>query len=667
MNPAVVSSGAPAIRPLALACALAMPLLSAFAPVSAAAQDLASTVVITGARFPSDAALQPIGATVITQDAIRRAGVNDVNAAIRKIGGVYGRQSLDSSPDFTLDLRGFGTNSAQNMVILVDGVRLSENEQTNASLAAIPIDTVERIEITRGGGSVLYGDGATGGVIQIITRAGTKQGAQQGMHGSVFAEGGEFHQHDVRVALTQVSGDITADVAVARQGSQNYRDNAAYDERNFSVGLQTRFNGGRVGMRVESAQQETRFPGPLTQAQFEQHPTMASTLQDFGSLDTNLATAFAEYRLGPVELAAELAHRERSVRAAYVSGAYPSTNAYDGRQDQFSPRARWLGSVGGMLNEAVAGIDLARWKRKTDSSYSNADASQTSRAVYLRDELRFDAAHEGRLALGARHETFDKDFTDELAFATPDHAKQSQNAWEAQASYKPLPLLGVYAKAGQSYRVPNVDDNAFRFPVNALLKVQTSHDLELGATLSNGSGDNKLTARLFRHKLDNEIFYDPTAGAFGANTNLDPTRRQGVEIDAETRIAADWHASAHLQHVNAAFTEGPNAGRELVLVPKNVVTARLAWLPAGGQSADVGVQWVDRQRNGNDFDNSCAARMPSYVTFDARYAVKVDGWEIAATGLNLADRQYYSNAYGCGTGIYPSNGRQLKVSARYDF
>ncbi len=660
MNPAVVSSGAPAVRPLALACALALSLLSG----AAAAQDVPSTVVVTGARFPSDTALQPIGATVITQDEIRRAGVNDVNAAIRKIGGVYGRQSLDSSPDFTLDLRGFGSNSAQNMVVLVDGVRLSENEQTATSLAAIPIDTVERIEITRGGGSVLYGDGAIGGVIQIFTRRG---GGQQGMHGSVFAEGGEFHQHDVRVALTQVTGDITADVAVARQGSQNDRKNSAYDLRNFSVGLQTRINNGRIGMRVESAQQETRFPGPLTLQQFDQDPSTAGTPFDFGSLDTNLATAFAAYRLGAVDLAAELSHRERKVRAAYLSSAYPSTNAYDGRQDQFSPRARWLGNVGGMVNEAVAGVDLARWKRKTDSPYSNADASQTSRAVYLRDELRFDAAHEGRVALGARHETFDKDFTDELAFATPDHGKQSQNAWEAQLSYKPLAPLGVYAKAGQSYRVPNVDDNAYRFPVNTMLKIQTSHDLELGATLANAAGDSKLTARLFRHKLNNEIFYDPTANRFGANINLDPTRRQGVEIDAETRIAADWQASAHLQHVSAEFTEGPNAGRELVLVPKNVVTARLAWLPAGAQSADVGVQWVDRQRNGNDFDNSCDLRMPSYVTFDARYAVKTDGWEFAVSGLNLADRRYYSYAYGCRSGIYPSNGRQVKVSARYDF
>jgi iron complex outermembrane receptor protein len=69
--------------------------------------------------------------------------------------------------------------------------------------------------------------------------------------------------------------------------------------------------------------------------------------------------------------------------------------------------------------------------------------------------------------------------------------------------------------------VANVDENSFRTSLS-LLKVQTSHDLELGASW--GDALRKLTARVFRHKLDNEIFYDPTAFA---NTNLDPTRRKG--------------------------------------------------------------------------------------------------------------------------------------------
>jgi iron complex outermembrane receptor protein len=640
-------------KPLALACAIAVAI-----PFAAHADEAQpATVVITGSRFPSPDTLQPIGATVITQDEIRSAGVNDVNAAIRKIGGVFGRQSLDSSPDFALDLRGFGTNGAQNMVIMVDGVRLNENELASSVLSTIPIDIVERIEIVRGGSSVLYGEGATGGTIQITTR----RAAQAGMHGSVFAEAGQFRERDVRASLSHVAGDVSADLAVARQDNGNYRANSDYKQNSVSAGVQTRFAGGRAGVRVDSARQDSRLPGSLTLAQFQADPRQTKTPNDFGSLDTDRIGAFAEYRLGQVDLAAELSHREREAESNYYFGSAASVTRYKGRQNQFSPRARWLGGIDGMQDELVVGGDVIDWKRKTTSDYSLADASQKSKALYLRNELRFDPAHDGRLALGARREIFDKDYVDAMLGGVADNGSQAQNAWEGQGSYRVLPLVEVYARTGQSYRVANVDENSFRTSLS-LLKVQTSHDLELGATV--GDAARKLTARVFRHKLDNEIFYDPTAFA---NTNLDPTRRQGVEIDAEAQLAPGLRATAHLQHVNATFTGGPNAGREMVLVPKNVVTARLAWLPGGGQSFDTGLQWVDRQRYGSDFDNSCAARMPSYVTVDARYAVKLGPWELAASGLNLADRRHFSYAYGCQSGIYPSDGRQLKLSARYDF
>ena len=105
----------------------------------------------------------------------------------------------------------------------------------------------------------------------------------------------------------------------------------------------------------------------------------------------------------------------------------------------------------------------------------------------------------------------------------------------------------------------------------------------------------------------------------------------------------------------------------MVLVPKNLLSARLSWSPASGQSADIGAQWVDSQRYGSDFTNTCAARIPSHTTIDARYARTFGAWEYAVSGLNLADKQYFSNAFGCQSGIYPGDGRQIKLAARYDF
>ena len=656
MNFAAVPRSAPAFKPLALACAFSLSILAANAFAQESVVSTIPDVVVTGARFPAQASLAPIGATVITAEDIRRAGVADVNAAIRKIGGVFGRQSLDGSPDFALDLRGFGSNSSQNMVVLVDGVRMNENELAGPVLSSIPVDTVERIEIQRGGSSVLYGEGATGGVINIIT----KRGAAPGYHGSIALEGGRFDQYDARASVRHGEGPLSFDLAAARQGSDNYRDNNEFRQKTFSGGFQWARGGLRTGLRVESARQDMRFPGSLTVEQFEANPRQTLTPNDFGSYASDRVTAFAERRIDNVEFAAELGQRERKVEATYVFGGFPSTTTYDTRHTQFSPRMRHNANFAAGLNEFVAGVDLSRWDRV---SSLGSDASQSAEAYYLRDEMRLKGAANARLALGARHERFKKKEAN-AELAVP-NGTQTVNAWSAEGSFDPAAGVTVHAKAGRSYRLPNADENGYRSSAG-LLDVQTSRDLELG--VSAGGDARRIAARVFRHRLTNEIFYDPTlGGGWGANTNLDPTRRQGLEVEGQMAIGDTLRLTGQWQRVEAEFTGGPNAGREMVLVPKNVVTARLAWVAAGPHSADIGAQWVDRQRDGSDFSNSCAARIPSYTTVDARYAYRTGPWEVAVTGLNLADRQYYSNAFGCRSGIYPSDGRQLKLSLRYDF
>ena len=652
----------PAPRLLAAAVSLCFT-VAAIVPVAASAQEAAGAqvaqvlapVVITGSRFDADPALAPIGATVISAEDIRRAGVSDVNSAIRKIGGVYGRQSLNGSPDFDLDLRGFGANSSQNLVIVLDGVRLSENELSTAILSTIPIDTVDRIEITRGGASVLYGDGATGGVINIVTRNPGKNTRRA----SVFVEGGSFGAGEARVSGAQAWDGFAADATLGHQRTDNYRDNNEFRQTQFSGGAQWFNDVGRVGFRYEGARQDMRLPGSLTAAQFNANPRQASTPNDHGSLDSDRFTVFSQYRLAGYDLAADLSYRKKTVDSSYFYDGGSSVGTSDSKQIQFSPRVRRLSEIGGMLNEVVAGVDLSKWERTAGT----ADANQKSKAIYARDELRFDTAHQGRVSAGVRREIFDKDFTDPAAFATTGYdLAQGLNAWELQASYMPLRGVTVFGKVGQSYRVANADENAYTRTINMALLPQKSRDVELGVSYADAS--RKATARLFRHNLSNEIFYDPTAFA---NVNLDPTKRQGFELDAEQRIATDWTVSAHYQYVDAKFRAGANDGKQMALVPENTLSARLGWTPADGQTADIGAQWVDSQRYGSDFDNSCRAKMPGFTTFDARYARKFGQWEFALSGLNLTDKRYYSQAFACQGGIYTADGRQLKLSARYDF
>jgi iron complex outermembrane receptor protein len=457
------------------------------------------------------------------------------------------------------------------------------------------------------------------------------------------------------------------DANIGSQRTDNYRDNNALEQNNFSGGMQWSSDQGRIGVRVDAARQRTHFPGALSLAEFESNPRQTHSPNDAGTLDMNRTTLFGERRLGDWDVAAELSYRDKTTQAAFVSAFGTFESKYDTRVTQFSPRVRHLHASGAVKNELVVGVDFSDWTRVTDSTFagspsSKADASQKAKALYARDEIKIGNA---RIALGARHESFDKKSVDPVPFTTGTYDKsQALNAWELQGNYLAATDLNLFAKAGRSYRMPNVDENGFTPIPNQPLEAQTSRDLELGASF--GNAERKVIARVFQHRLRNEVFYDPTKG-FGANVNLDPTKREGIELEASARLMAEWTLSANLQHVSAKFTEGPNAGKEMTLVPRNTASLRLNWL-GSGQSADVGMQWADTQRYGGDFTNACGARIPSFTTLDARYAKHVGAWELAIAGANLTDKKYFTNAYGaCQSGIYPDAGRQLKLSARLDF
>jgi iron complex outermembrane receptor protein len=648
----------------------------AYSQTPAVPEQVLTPVLVSASRFAESADMAPVGAIVISAEQIRESGANNVNQAIRSIAGVVGRQNSYGTSDFSLDLRGFGGTSDQNIVVLIDGVRLSENELSVALLSSIPIETVERIEIVRGGSSVLYGEGATAGTIQVITKRAQPRNKDAndgaGSHGTIVAEAGSFGQRGLRATLAHEQKGWLLDTDIDRSASDNYRDNNRLRQENFSGGLQWADDSRRIGLRIDSTEQHYRTAGALTMAQYLDNPRSSFTPDDYGTTRVNRAVLFGEQRIGAVALAAELSQRDKTYYSHTVSSFGISDYATRSRTTQFSPRLRYSADIGKMHNELVTGFDFSESARHADSTSSLAAGSQRSRAVYARDEIRR-ADGNARLAFGLRRETFDQSSTDPLAFDPGSNYAQSQalTAWDLQGSVTPLPQATLFAKAGRSYRVANVDENGFTTQPGQMLRPQTSDDLAIGTSFGGTESRHALTVTLFQHDLRNEIMYDPTianpaTGGNGANANLDPTLRRGIELEARSQLTASLGLSASFQHVDARFREGPNAGREVVLVPRNTASARLNW-NNGPQSARAGIQWVASQRYGDDFANTCIARMPSYVTLDARYALRLAKWELALTGTNLADKNYFSQAYSCEGGIYPATGRQLTFSARYDF
>ena len=85
-----------------------------------------------------------------------------------KSRSIYGSNSSGSKS--TLDIRGMGAQAKSNVLILINGQRLNNIDMSEIDFPSIPMESIDRIEIFKGNAaSVLYGDGAIGGAINIIT------------------------------------------------------------------------------------------------------------------------------------------------------------------------------------------------------------------------------------------------------------------------------------------------------------------------------------------------------------------------------------------------------------------------------------------------------------------------------------------------------------------
>ena len=159
------------MRQTPLALALGAVFLST-AHAEALPEYTADTIVVTPSRFSEPDGVRAANVTVITRREIEDNPATTLPAILADYAGIavrdlFGNQASNS----TVDLRGFGAAAGQNTLVLVDGRRLNDIDLSGVVWSAIPLSAIERIEIVRGGASVLYGPGAVGGVVNIITRS----------------------------------------------------------------------------------------------------------------------------------------------------------------------------------------------------------------------------------------------------------------------------------------------------------------------------------------------------------------------------------------------------------------------------------------------------------------------------------------------------------------
>ena len=132
------------------------------------AQDSNSdSMVVTGTRFqqPVNTVLAPTD--VVTRDDIQRWQSKDLNDVMRRLPGVDISQTGGMGNSSSLYVRG---TEARHVLVLIDGIPMARPGVSNGvDIGQIPVSLVQRIEYIRGPRSAVYGSGAIGGVVNIIT------------------------------------------------------------------------------------------------------------------------------------------------------------------------------------------------------------------------------------------------------------------------------------------------------------------------------------------------------------------------------------------------------------------------------------------------------------------------------------------------------------------
>ncbi|HSW18076.1 MAG TPA: TonB-dependent receptor [Ramlibacter sp.] len=630
---------------------VASPFVLAQTATPAPSRQLPETVV-TAPRFAEDAMSLPLGVSVITADEIRASGATSVNEALIRVLGIPGKVDFYGVGDYGVDLRGFGATADSNQVVVLDGVRVSESDMGGTRLATIPIDSIERIEVIRGSGAVLYGEGATGGVIAITTKAGAGKGRTNSA--TAYLGGGSYGLRDARASATLAAGGFSLDAAAGRRASDGYRNGSRSELDSQSLGAQWSNDWLRAGATIAKEDLDAELPGALTRAQYNANPRQIGAFVDRAFLKGERINAFAQAELGSWQLAAEVGHRTRELKT--VNGFFD----YDIEADTQSIRARNESALFGFKNVLVVGADHSQWSR--DILSFPATSEQRTRALYVKDDIFL--ATGTRLTAGLRSERIAKD--DSTATA---NLNSRQRAWELGLSQTLAAQVTGYARIGRSFRLAKVDEFSFTNPT-AIIQPQTSRDMELGARWAQGG--SKLDARLYRSNITNEIGFDPaSAGPFGpfggANVNFDPTRRQGLEVDGVQRLNAAVALRLNAAVRRATFRSGPYSGRDVPLVPRTAVALHADWTPGGGHRVTGGANWVSSQYV--DYLNTCSA--PSYVTADLRYAYTFKNVELSLGASNLFDRKYFTQAFACAgnqaTSLYPEQGRAVTTALRVSF
>lgn len=681
-------------HPLRNAGALAFAALLMASPVLADESRL-DDVVISASRLTPVADLLPVGSVILGPDELDDIPANNLADVLDTVAGInasrfYGINGAESG----IDLLGFGATGTQNTLILLNGRRLNDVDLAAVDFAAIPLAAIERIEILPASGAVLYGNGAVGGAINIVTRQQHRNGAGvEALAGSYDTVGGQVYGG-------RQAGSQSGFASLQAFDSQGYRENNRVQQQTAYADWRVDSRDIDASLTLLADNRELELPGgrrvdPVGGSnQLRDDPTGAATPNDWADQQGLQLLPGVQVELREnLRLHVDSGWRIKQ-QQYFIDGGFGFTSYTEAQTVNFSLSPRLVGQLetGSFNHQWIAGLDFHETDFRRDVALNETtfsqpihrvDIRQQSTGLYLMDSV---AVTDSTLfTAGARHEWVYTRAADQYdpaaptvpccgdAEAEPFDISQRADIWNVGIRQNLSDTISIFANAERSARFASVDEffeldpNLFVTSLDPL-EVQTGTLYSAGARWQRQGYRAVLTA--WRGNFRNEIHYD--ANAF-ENVNLDPTRRYGASLNTRWPLLETLTLTLNGSYQRAQFSKGAYEDNEVPLVPRQTAYGRLDYEPFSWLSVSLAHRYVGRRYFDNDQNNSFGGRIPSYRRSDAEIEARfADGFWLRAGVYNLEDRIVFdygvSSSFSPGVySAYPLPDRHLMMSLGADW
>ena len=631
--------------------------------------------VVTATGFDDVQSNQIKNTTIVTAQDIHNKGYNTIEEILKRTPGV---NFVNNGFGYIVDVRGQGVQgAAKNVKVLMDGSPLNILDMSHAILPlnSISVEDIEKIEIINGGGTVLYGGGTAGGVINVIT----KKTQEEPVKNKVYYQNSSFDTNKLGFGTSiKFADNFLLDLGYENINGNGYRRGDKRDGENLRGGFTYNISDNQtLRFKATRYKEESKESDGITKTQLNNDRKQAGTTLTESDLDRTEYSL--NYEIKPTDnlTFSLLGYNQKTIRdydqeAPAGRMTHKTDGQFKDRKTGVDLKGKYNYGSGNVIfgyeyiknnsNRSSYGAMYMRNRRLFPTSTIDIDLQKNTHSAFVQGRHSLTDKLEGTLGYRYEHADYDIHRTDGRNVINK-NTKKSNNAYETGLNFKYSDTGNVYAKYERGYRSPSptemVDKSITRGYVLNNLKSEKYDTYEIGIKDMIGPSFVSLTG--FYTNKNDEILIDMPSG-HGLNwtyKNLQKTERKGVELFAEQYFGT-FRVNESVSYVDAKISKGADKNKKIPYVSKTKATLGANYEVLTGLNLTADLNYFSNSVDGN------YEKIKGYSTTDlgVSYAHKT-GLGVQAGVKNVFGKKYYR--YKNGDSYIPEAERTYYVGVSYNF